>query len=122
MGCNGRVGLSAGRRVAGGDSFWLRPVRPDGCLPGPDDADVGVGRTPGNKHQYPEVVREKVKVWSTLAGCGEIQDGIERQRVKRSVSGGVRDGEGIGRGSQDGIRREHSNIGGNPVGGGCRAC
>jgi len=34
----------------------------------------------------------------------------------------VRDGEGIGRGTQDGIRREHSNIGGNPVGGGCRAC
>jgi len=30
----------------------------------------------------------------------------------------VRDGEGIGRGTQDGIRREHSNIGGNPVGGG----
>ena len=27
------------------------------------------------------------------------------------------DGEGIGRGTQDGIRREHSNIGGNPVGG-----
>ena len=25
MGCNGTVGLSAGRRVAGGDSFWLRP-------------------------------------------------------------------------------------------------
>ena len=30
----------------------------------------------------------------------------------------MRDGEGIGRGTQDGIRREHSNIGGNPVGGG----
>jgi len=28
MGCNGMVGLSAGRRVAGGDSFRLRPVRP----------------------------------------------------------------------------------------------
>ena len=25
MGCKGTVGLSAGRRVAGGDSFWLRP-------------------------------------------------------------------------------------------------
>jgi len=25
MGCNGTVGLSAGRRVAGGDSFWLGP-------------------------------------------------------------------------------------------------
>jgi len=42
MGCNGRVGLSAGRRVAGGDSFWLRLVRPDGRLPHPDDADPGV--------------------------------------------------------------------------------
>ena len=29
----------------------------------------------------------------------------------------MRDGEGIGRGTQDGIRREHSIIGGNPVGG-----
>jgi len=29
----------------------------------------------------------------------------------------VRDGEGLGRGTQDGIRREHSNIGGSPVGG-----
>jgi len=28
MGCNGTVGLSAGRRVAVGDSFWLRLVRP----------------------------------------------------------------------------------------------
>jgi len=42
MGCNGTVGLSPGRRVAGGDSFWLRPVRPDGRLPRPDDADAGV--------------------------------------------------------------------------------
>jgi len=25
MGCDGTVGLSAGRRDAGGDSFWLRP-------------------------------------------------------------------------------------------------
>jgi len=29
----------------------------------------------------------------------------------------VRDGEGIGRGTQDRIRREHSIIGENPVGG-----
>jgi len=42
MGCNGTVGLSAGRRVAGGDSFWLRAVRPDRHLPRPDDADAGV--------------------------------------------------------------------------------
>ena len=28
MGCNVMVGLSAGRRVAGGDCVWLRPVRP----------------------------------------------------------------------------------------------
>jgi len=31
---------------------------------------------------------------------------------------GVRDREGIGRRTQDGIRREHSNIGRSPVGGG----
>jgi len=42
MGCNGTVGLSVGRRVAGEDSFWLCPVRPDGRLPRPDDADAGV--------------------------------------------------------------------------------
>jgi len=45
MGCTGTVGLSAGGRVAGGDSFWLRPGRPDdadGRLPRPDDADAGV--------------------------------------------------------------------------------
>ena len=28
------------------------------------------------------------------------------------------DGERIGRGTQDRLRREHSNLGGNPVGGG----
>jgi len=28
MGCDGTVGLSAGPRVAGGDCFWLRPMRP----------------------------------------------------------------------------------------------
>jgi len=38
MGCNGTVGLSAGCRVAGGDSFWLRPVRPDDA----DDEDAAV--------------------------------------------------------------------------------
>jgi len=37
-----------------------------------------VRRTPGNKHQDLEVVREKVKGWSTPGGCGEIHDGIER--------------------------------------------
>ena len=42
MGYNGTVGLSAGRRVAGGDSVWLRPVRPDRRLPRPDDAEPGV--------------------------------------------------------------------------------
>ena len=30
----------------------------------------------------------------------------------------MRDGEGKGRGTQEGIRRGHSNIGENPVGGG----
>jgi len=42
MGCKGTVGLSAGRRVAGGDGFWLRLVRADGRLPPPDDVDTGV--------------------------------------------------------------------------------
>jgi len=38
----------------------------------------GVLRTPGNKPQDPEVVREKVTGWSPPGGCGEIHDGIER--------------------------------------------
>jgi len=38
----------------------------------------GLRRTPRNKHQDPEVVRETVKGWRTPAGCGEIQDEIER--------------------------------------------
>jgi len=42
MGGDGTVGLSAGCMVAGGDSFWQRPVRPDGHLPRPDNADPGV--------------------------------------------------------------------------------
>ena len=72
MGCRGRPadvincrGARLTRWVAGG-------VRPTRWVVG------GVCRTPGNKHQDPEVVREKVKGWSTPAGCGEIHDGIER--------------------------------------------
>jgi len=72
MGCRGRPadvincrGARPTRWVAGG-------VRPTRWVVG------GVRRTPGNKHQDPEVVREKVKGWSTPAGCGEIHDGIER--------------------------------------------
>ena len=42
MGCNGTVGLCAGPKVAGGDTFWLRPVLPDGRLPRLDDAEAGV--------------------------------------------------------------------------------
>jgi len=38
----------------------------------------GVLRTPGNKHQDPEVVRENVKSWGMAGRCGEICDGIER--------------------------------------------
>jgi len=38
----------------------------------------GIRRTPGNRHQDPEVVMEKVEGWSTPGGCGEIHDGIER--------------------------------------------
>jgi len=72
MGCRGRPsdvinprGARRTRWVAGG----CRPTR---WVVG------GVQRTRRNKHQDPEVVREKVKGWSTPAGCGEIHDGIER--------------------------------------------
>jgi len=62
MGCRGRPA----------DLINCRGARPTRWVVG------GVRRTPGNKHQDPEVVREKVKGWSTPAGCGEIHDGIER--------------------------------------------
>jgi len=72
MGCRGRPadvincrGARPTRRVAGA-------VRPTRWVVG------GVRRTPGNQHQDPELVREKVKGWSMPAGCGEIHDGIER--------------------------------------------
>ena len=72
MGCRGRPadvincrGARPTRWVAGG-------VRPTSWVVG------GVRRTPGNKHQDAEVVRAKVKGWSTPAGCGGIHDGIER--------------------------------------------
>jgi len=72
IGCRGRpaevincTGARPTRRVAGG-------VRPTRWVVG------GVLRTPGNKHQDLEVVREKLKSWRTPAGCGEIHDGIER--------------------------------------------
>jgi len=72
MGCRGRPadvincrGARLTRGVAGG-------VRPTRWVVG------GVRRTPGNKHRDPEVVREKVKGWSTPAGCREIHDGIDR--------------------------------------------
>jgi len=72
MGCRGRPadvincwGARLTRWVAGG-------VQPTRRVVG------GVGRTPGNKHQDPELVRQKIKRWSTPAGCGEIHDGMER--------------------------------------------
>ena len=72
MGCRGRPadvincrGARPTRWVAGG----VRPTR---------WVVRGVRRTPGNKHQDREAVREKVKGWSMPAGCGEIHDGIER--------------------------------------------
>jgi len=69
MGCNGRVGLSAGRRVAGGDSFWLRPVRPDGRLPRSDDADAGV-RTQNWSLRYRRPQRPAHREGRTQQGAG----------------------------------------------------
>jgi len=78
-----------GRLVAGIGSR-RRPADEMGCRERPADVInsrgarptrwvVGdVRRTPGNEHQDPEVVREKVKGWSTPTGCVEIHDGIER--------------------------------------------
>jgi len=72
MGCGGRPadvincrGARPTRGVAGG-------VRPTRWVVG------GVRRIPGNKHQDPEVVREKVNGRSTPAGWGEIHNGIAR--------------------------------------------
>jgi len=38
----------------------------------------GMGRTLGNNHEDPQVVRQKVISWSMPTGCGEIHDVIER--------------------------------------------
>jgi len=69
MGCNGTVGLSAGHRVAERDSFWLRPVRPDGCLPRLDDAHVGV-RTPNWSLRYMRPQRPAHREGRTQQGAG----------------------------------------------------
>jgi len=69
MGCNGTVGLPAGRRVAGGDSFWLRLVRPDGRLPRPDNADAGV-RTQNWSLRYMRPQRPAHREGRTQQGAG----------------------------------------------------
>ena len=68
MGCNGTVGLSAGRRVAGGDSFWLSPVRPDGPLPRLKDADAGV-RTQNSSSRYMRLQRPARREGRTQQGA-----------------------------------------------------
>jgi len=72
MGCRGRPvdviscrGARPTTRIAGG-------IRPKRWLVG------AIRRTPENKHQDPEVVREKVKSSSMPAGCAKIHNGIER--------------------------------------------
>jgi len=69
MGCNGTVGVSAGRRVAEGDSFWLRLVRLDGRLPRPDDADAGV-RTQNWSLGYMRPQRRAHREGRTQQGAG----------------------------------------------------
>jgi len=72
VGCRGRpanVINCRGARLARWFAGGVRPTR---------WVVRGVRRTPRNKDQDPEVVREKVKGWSTPAGCGKIHDGIER--------------------------------------------
>ena len=69
MGCNGTVGLSAGRRVAGGDSFLLPPVRPDGRLPRLDNADAGV-RTQNWSLRYMRPQRPAHREGRTQQGAG----------------------------------------------------
>jgi len=69
MGCNGMVGLSAGCRVAGGDSFYLRPVRPDVCLPRLDDADAGI-RTQNSCLRYMHPQRPAHREGRTQQGAG----------------------------------------------------
>ena len=69
MGCNGTVGLSAGRRVAREDSFSLRPVRPDGRLPRLDDADAGV-RTQNWSLRYMRPQRPAHREGRTQQGAG----------------------------------------------------
>jgi len=69
MGCNRMVGLSAGRRVAGGDSFYLHPVRPDGRLPRLDDADAGI-HTQNSCLRYMHPQRPTHREGRTQQGAG----------------------------------------------------
>jgi len=72
MGCRGRpadVIHCRGTRPTRWVAWGVRPTR---WVVG------GIRRTPRNKHQDQERAREKVKGWSTPAGCRQIHDGIER--------------------------------------------
>jgi len=73
-------GIGSRRRPPDEMGCRRRPADVINCRGGRPTRGVagGVRRTPRNKHQDPEVVREKVKGWSTPAGCGEIHDGIAR--------------------------------------------
>jgi len=83
----------------------------------------GIRRIPGNKHQDAELVREKVKGWSMAAGCGEIYDGIPRERAKKgTIWAGtgrtpVREGNSVR--NPEGAQYHRRKPGG---GAGCRAC
>jgi len=48
----------------------------------------GFRRTPRNKHQDTQVVRERVKRWSTPGRCENIHDVIEGWRAKKVASEG----------------------------------
>jgi len=72
IGSRSRPANEMGCRGGPADVISFRGARPTKCVAG------GLRRTLRNKHQDPEVLREKVKGWSTLAGCGEIHDRIER--------------------------------------------
>jgi len=72
MGCRGRPADVINCRGARPTTWVAGGVWPTSWVVG------GVRRKPGDKHQDLEVVREKVKGWSTPAACGEIHYGIER--------------------------------------------
>jgi len=87
MGCNGTVGLSAGRRVAGGDSFWLRPhPELEFTLCAPATSGAQGGQDAAERRLIFLLI---ISIYSTaipeLAHKDQIQDGYRRSNKNEAA-------------------------------------